>query len=330
MADLNEDMAEIIFQGLAFTLNALTVGIIITIKKMRKRQNIFTCNIALADGLSALLVIVAKGLLYQGVLYRGVLWILLSYRSLYFIGIFSTLAVALHRFIIIRFDPFNKRNIVTAPRCIIGCFLIWAVPFVTFFSIDLSTSLAIIRLGLPAMIFATNGISTVCYLLVYWAITRAAHAAGLSDRALVQRLQQNRRVLVTFALVVLTNIVCWTPYCICNFISTARPDLAFDNRQFTPWYGVTFKIARGMQSLNGVLNPIIYWSRLTDFRQLLKEVCPCRKTGGKETASSIANNSSVAETSLRTEPSESSPNEQHEVRGLDAVQGNQVSYVVNT
>ncbi|XP_003723953.1 melanocortin receptor 5-like [Strongylocentrotus purpuratus] len=140
MAEIHHYIAELVLQSLAFILNVLTVGVIIGRKKLRKQQNIFTCNIALADGLSALLVIVSIGQIYRDVKVKGVWWIVLTFRSMYFIGIFSTLAVALHRFIIIRFDPFNKRNLVTAPRCIILCVIIWAVPFATFFSFDRTTS----------------------------------------------------------------------------------------------------------------------------------------------------------------------------------------------
>lgn len=42
-------------------------------------------------------------------------------------GITSTLAVAFHRFIILRFDPFNKRNLVTGPRLIATCILLWVL-----------------------------------------------------------------------------------------------------------------------------------------------------------------------------------------------------------
>ena len=248
---------------------------------------------------------------------------------MYFIGIFSTLAVALHRFIIIRFDPFNKRNLVTAPRCIILCVIIWAVPFATFFSFGRSTSIAFIRLGLPALIFASNGLSTVCYALVYWAITSAARKAGLADRMLVQRIKQNKKVLTTFALVVGTNIVCWTPYCLCNFIATLRPDLAFANYDYTLWFEVVYKLSRGIQSLNGVLNPIIYWTRLTDFRQLLKEICPCSRNKDDGGTLSNTNNASNTEISLQIEESSVATPKDPD-KHVKVVSMKQNSYIVET
>lgn len=96
-------------------------------------------------------------------------------------------------------------------------------------------------------------------------------------------------MLLTFALVVGTNFVCWTPHCVYYIISYARfdwvivfvdgvPDLAL-------WYKFLDIVSKCLTGLNGIINPIIYWTRIKDFRLVLNDICLCTRGSTDESVS---------------------------------------------
>lgn len=206
-------------------------------------------------------------------------------------GITSTLAVAFHRFIILRFDPFNKRNLVTGPRLIASCILLWILAVGPLFALQLSPTARsfFARLIAPVLKLVAHSICAACYAVIYLTLSGTARKAGLSGNALVQRIKQNQKVLLTFALVVGTNFVCWTPHCVFYIISYARfdwvivfvdgvLDLAF-------WYKILDIVSKSLTGLNGIINPIIYWTRIKDFRLVLNDICLCAKGSTDESVS---------------------------------------------
>lgn len=211
--------------------------------------------------------------------------------------------MAIHRFTIIRFDPFNKRNLATAPRCIAVCIVIWIIPVGTFITIKTFNKDARVEtLIFPIITFASHAICVVCYTIVYSTIASSARKAGLSDRMLVRRIKQNKQILTTFALVVGTNVVCWFPLSLSFFISYIRPDWVFNLNTFrlNSWFRVFANVSRGLLGLNGILNPIIYWTRLTDFRNLIGLPRCCKSASN---ASSSEPESAKNDLSLQTQDS---------------------------
>ncbi|XP_041484699.1 monocarboxylate transporter 7-like [Lytechinus variegatus] len=127
----------------------MTMFLIIGSRRLRKKQNIFICNIALVDCVASALPFVYWLMLYIGV--RPDYNVILIMRASLIIETGSTLSVALFRLITLRFDPFNKRNLVTAPRCILACIFIWIIPIGAFFIIakldmDYSTAGSLVTL----------------------------------------------------------------------------------------------------------------------------------------------------------------------------------------
>ncbi|XP_041477754.1 substance-P receptor-like [Lytechinus variegatus] len=293
--------------GISVGMNAATVAAIIASKRLRKTQNIFVCNIATVDCITSTLAILTLLLSYL----RGINITLLhlGMRAAVITGIFSALAVAIHRFIIIRFDPFNKRNLVTAPRCVVASIAFWLIPLGTFTAINLfniDERVDLETLILPMVSFVSHTICTVCYVTVYWTISNAANEqVGLSNRMLLQRIKQNKKVLVTFALVVGTNIVCSLPISFSYFIIYVRPDWVFNFETFTLNYKfwIYANVTRGLLGLNGILNPIIYWSRLTDFRNLITSNVPRCCIPTRSPSSHKAEGEKNAELSLKTQES---------------------------
>nr|XP_054765790.1 G-protein coupled receptor 12-like [Lytechinus pictus] len=299
MSSLSTYSVLVSLHGISVGMNAATVAAIIASKRLRKTQNIFTCNIAIVDCITSALTIIAILLSYLRDINISILH--LGSRAVVITGIFSALAVAIHRFIIIRFDPFNKRNLVTAPRCVVASIAFWLVPLGTFTAIKLFNKderVELETLILPIVSIVSHAICTVCYVTVYWTILNAAHEVGLSNRMLLQRIKQNKKVLITFALVVGTNIACSLPLSLSFFISYVRPDWVFNFNTFklNSSFRAFANVARGLLGLNGILNPIMYWTRLTDFRNLIN-CCTRKPPSGK------AEGERNAELSLKTQES---------------------------
>lgn len=199
--------------------------------------------------------------------------------------------MAFHRFIILRFDPFNKRSLVTGPRLIATCILLWVLAVGPLFALQLSPTARsfFARLIAPVLKLVAHSICAACYAVIYLTLSGTARKAGLSGNALVQRIKQNQKVLLTFALVVGTNFVCWTPYCVFYIISYTRfdwvivfvdgvLDLAF-------WYKILDIVSKSLTGLNGIINPIIYWTRIKDFRLVLNDICLCARGSTDESVS---------------------------------------------
>ncbi|XP_054766134.2 uncharacterized protein LOC129273115 [Lytechinus pictus] len=278
MGELDTYIPMLILNSIAIVCNAITVIVIIASKTLRKTQNIFLWNIAFSDFVATFMTVFT--LLYRHFTREyisdqtGVL-----IRVSYLTGICSTVSVALHRIFVIRFDPFNTRKLFTGPRCIFVCIIFWAVLLTFSFAIQAfarQTYFAVSAI-LPLATFGAHCLSAVCYAVVYMTISGAARKAGLSGDTLEQRVKQNKKVLMTFALVVGTNILCWTPFCVRLIIGYVRPEwivpVSYPYPDPTLWFIRLENAALCFQGVNGILNPLIYFTRLTGFRQLLRDTC---------------------------------------------------------
>ncbi|XP_071490991.1 uncharacterized protein [Diadema antillarum] len=101
-------------------------------------------------------------------------------------SIFSTLAIAFQRFVVIRLDPFGNRNLVTAPRSMAVCVIIWFI------------------------------------VLFGYTVTRVSLQVGLPSDVQARCADQNRKILLTFGLVVGTTFVAWAMFpCVLLIVSFA-------------------------------------------------------------------------------------------------------------
>ncbi|XP_041476131.1 melanocortin receptor 4-like [Lytechinus variegatus] len=258
--------------GLGVALNAVTVIAILAVKKLRTTQNIFTLNIALSDMAAALMSLIITFLNMSFIAQPVVVSALLSVA--YTTGILSTLAVAFHRFIVIKLDPFNNRRLVTRARCIITSIVFWLMNSAIFVTIHYNVlENSLLGFITPIVILGSHIASALCYIIIYFAVAASARRAGIS----AQRAKQNARILITFALVVGTNILCWAPGCIYIIILYTQPRSSWGKLgailiQVLRWWLI---------SANSVLNPIIYWSRLSDFRKFLNKICCSKPLSGE-------------------------------------------------
>nr|XP_054764632.1 adenosine receptor A2b-like [Lytechinus pictus] len=258
--------------GLGIALNGATVIAIIAVKELRTTQNIFTCNIALSDMAAALISLIITILNVSFIEQPVVISAFLSVA--YTSAILSTLAVAFHRFIVIKLDPFNNRRLVTGSRCIITCIVFWLMNSAIFVTIHYNIlENSLLGFITPIVILGCHIASAFCYVVIYFAVAASARRAGIS----AQRAKQNARILITFALVVGTNILCWAPGCIYIIILYTQPRSSWGKLgailiQVLRWW---------LFSANSIVNPIIYWARLSDFRNFLSKRCCSKPRSGE-------------------------------------------------
>lgn len=200
-------------------------------------------------------------------------------------SILSTLAVALHRLILIRLSPFSCKRIVTALRCIAVSVTIWLVVFSVFltnnlFNDEFTFFFSFIQ---PILNFSAITVSAICYIFVYATLLRSARQVRLSSDAHLRRIAQNKRVLCTFALIVGSNMACWSVYCVYLLLTYTSPNRLYKaneegNYEPADWAELLINIGWLLVNINAIINPIIYWTRLTDFRRVLLNCCGCRRS----------------------------------------------------
>ncbi|XP_041478068.1 uncharacterized protein LOC121426005 [Lytechinus variegatus] len=126
-------------------------------------------------------------------------------------------------------------------------------------------------------------ITAICYILIYKKIARISENVGLNNAALQRRAKNSKKVLMTFALVVASTSVCWI---IMGFFLVVQYIYSLivnkHQAQFEEHWllNVLFDIGDMLVSMNAILNPVIIWLRLTDFRMQLRagfERLGCRK-----------------------------------------------------
>ncbi|XP_072169043.1 uncharacterized protein [Diadema setosum] len=194
--------------SLAVFMNFVTLCAILAIPALRKSQNIFTFSLALADFILALCNVIG---------FSDFLWNTVtpfSYELLppsIMLSLLSTLAIAVHRLIVLRIDTFGSQRLVTAKRLIAVCVAMWFIVIASF--------------------------------------------------TLMFRYVDN--TIASYGLIPIMGM----------------------------WFFPLVESAMLLLSLNGVLNPAIYWLRLTEFRRQLTKCCS--RAGANEKKSQVTVSSNV-------------------------------------
>ncbi|XP_072172504.1 sphingosine 1-phosphate receptor 2-like [Diadema setosum] len=249
----------------AMLCNLLTLFAILGIPALRREQNIFTFNLALSDLVQAVSLIGQVANVQSGTV-TPIIGDLQAPAII--MSIFSTLAIAFQRFVVIRLDPFGNRKIITATRSIAACVIVWfivlfgyiAIPELIETNADL-VSFEIVPVASVTFVFLL--FTTLCYVVIYQQVEKVSLQVELPSDVKARRADQNRKILLTFGLVVGTTFVAWAMFpCVLLMVFVA-PHLA--SKYFRPLVDASLILL----ALNLVVNPTIYWFRLVEFRQQL-------------------------------------------------------------
>ncbi|XP_071493668.1 adrenocorticotropic hormone receptor-like [Diadema antillarum] len=264
----------LIFTASAALINFLTICVILASSQLRKRQNVFAFNLALADCLAGVLIFVRSlgPLLDEGAANRidEASWIEPVFIAALLVSLSSVLAIAFHRYIVVRLDPFGQRGIATLPRLIVVCVIIWAIFLTVYLTVSMTVQYYFVSLFMSSiLIMVFLVLTSICYVLIYRsiALTPTDHE-GRGDSLLAKRTQEQKRIICTFALIVGISFVCWFPMCIILLLEyhvEAVHDL--------DWFWYISDTAFCLVALSGVIDPVIYWIRLREFRGVLLSCC---------------------------------------------------------
>ncbi|XP_072179208.1 uncharacterized protein [Diadema setosum] len=247
-------------------INGLTLVLILHNEKLRDQRNVFTFNLALADFTAATCEIFIATLPFKPV----VIALKLIFHCALLVSVLSVLAVACFRFIAISVDPFGHRMILTTRRCIAGSALMWLLLVGPLMIIKYATDAysTVLLLINPIIMFSSLAITAMCYVMTYRDISSAGSGeAGIGGtEQLKGRQRENRKVLRTFVVITLTSCVCWIVHCFHDILQI-----------YSIWYDNIDAVSNILVAVNFVLDPVIYWWRLDEFRAVL--VKAVRRTG---------------------------------------------------
>ncbi|XP_041481860.1 adenosine receptor A3-like [Lytechinus variegatus] len=253
---------------LGVILNLLSMGAILSFKTLRKTKNIFISHLSFCDFVASICIVITY-IKYLTQLDFSTSFVQHTFGVALVMSLLSTLAIAVERFIIFYLDPFGNRKIITPFRTTLAFLVSWACVNVMFYLMGYLIRESLYRISkviLSSSIWIAIIVTAAFYGIIYQKITSASKGIGASDTFLQRRYKVHQKIIVTFSLVVGTTGLCWLPLTVTEFLK------AFPQVHDTPWFIALDRIFFSILCLNQVLNPIIVWSRMTEFRDKLK-VC---------------------------------------------------------
>ncbi|XP_033113746.1 adrenocorticotropic hormone receptor-like [Anneissia japonica] len=249
--------------ALTFLTNLLVFIVLITDTKLHKKQNAFIGLLSLADMSYSISTFLAIHKNPVGSGYRGVLWSIADGALL--TSVLALAAIAIDRYIALIWAPFRYNIIVTPKRCVTVCLLLVFGPFVLFSIIyaffDNTTANVTITCVTAAIII----MNTCIYRNIYKQLQRKQVGIPVMQ----QDLEESKKLLMTFTIIVGIFIITWTPLIILT-LTTGVLGLFGNGRSYFLMMIIGYEI--GM--VNSLANPIIYWFRMPTFRRAaLKLVC---------------------------------------------------------
>ncbi|XP_038057054.1 substance-K receptor-like [Patiria miniata] len=247
--------------------NILVLAVLAGTKRLRIKYYGFVYNLALAD-----LCFAAFAISFPWAENSPVFALMMA---CYIVSILTIFAVAVNRYLALSLMPPSRYDAVVTGRRLFGvCVLIWAVSLLLNLLPVLTVSPGVMfwiyGLVRPLTVFIIWLITAIIYIVVFRKIKMytppmASNPGVTASAESIQaktRVRQTRKLLITFVLILAACFVCWMPYSIVRVIAFAEPKdlespIFFDAYWFAGW----------MYCISAMINPLIYWGRLDEFRQ---------------------------------------------------------------
>ncbi|XP_041480133.1 adrenocorticotropic hormone receptor-like [Lytechinus variegatus] len=259
---------------LGVILNLLSMGAILSFRALRKIKNMFIFHLSFCDFVSSISIMITY-VIYLTPLELSTMYLQLTFAVSLSMSLVTTLAIAVERFILFYLDPFGNRKIITPFRAILALLVAWACVGGVFYLLGTTFRKSVYAYLVGKVIFSFSifiiiTVTISLYMIIYKKVTSASKGLGSSDTFLQRRFKMHQKIIVTFSLVVGTTGLCWSPLTVTEIFKglPAVNDKA--------WYFALDRVFFSILCINQVLNPIIVWSRLTEFRNRLKL---CRRDG---------------------------------------------------
>ncbi|XP_041480714.1 uncharacterized protein LOC121428176 [Lytechinus variegatus] len=245
--------------AVSIVLMITTLLVIALHPSLRKKQNIFPFNIILADCVLCLHIFVNYSLWASGSPFHNCLSCLRAspFVASQMVSAGSIFLVALEQLTVFRLDPFGVKNILTKCRRIFICVLTW----VLMIGIAICVTTVFPDPMLPNARFYFCNVSIVLTGIFYFLVYRAIVGARFDGNSRIQRQRnRNKRILRTYALVLGTTLILATcPDCYCFIVY-------YISLQSVPSCVTIVWVF--MIAMNSLANTLIYWWRLSEFREI--------------------------------------------------------------
>ncbi|XP_038054650.1 melanocortin receptor 5-like [Patiria miniata] len=289
------------FSVLAVLANLMVMVVIARTSHLRIKYYAFVYNLILAD-----LGFAVMGSIYPWNYMNSTIEDLLQIFST--VNALTVLAVAINRYLAMSLTPPSRYDaLVTPVRLFVACLLMWCfaigITIPQMFTADINSYNVFHAVVRSLLIIIIWLITALVYVVVFRKIKRykppLADSAPIdpsSEQSHSTRYRQTRRLLVTFSIITAASLVCWIPANVNILILYFKQDIL----RVMPGFRVYYGVALFVYSLNTLVDPLIYWWRLDDFREALcAVVCCCRrKSRSSEVETGVDNEVTIKDTAL--------------------------------
>ncbi|XP_072020724.1 melanocortin receptor 5-like [Amphiura filiformis] len=247
--------------SLAFIFNGTVMMLICGHRNLRRPQNIFVVNLALADIGTCIVAVCDTFQRHLTILEMEPIL-----NAMLLVSILSIFAIAVDRYVALKGAPLKHHTMITAPRVVFACTLIWIFSFIIC-SIEyiIPRSHKVISFFFsPISVISTLILTAITYSLIFYSLRKPIIGSSLSRHYVDIRRRRTKRVLKTFTIILVTNFICWIPMCVFLLIEYVSEQESLSD---TFWIAATFSF--DLAALNAAVNPICFLWRLPEAKRLL-------------------------------------------------------------
>ncbi|XP_038045154.1 adenosine receptor A2b-like [Patiria miniata] len=239
-------------------------------RRIRRRINIFVCNLSLAD--------LCIGVCFPITLRLGSSRVDVVSSVFLLVSTVCVTSVALERFVAVVLSPFRYKEMFTYRRCIVISLFCWIIPVVV--TIPLSLNLEIFYrvffVVAPCVVLFELCLTGALYSAIYYTVRKQRRQITV-NLPLAPELHQTRRLSTLFALIVGLFPLCWLPMVVIVMVQS----LSFGKKNVCFVANVPFYAGLCVGLITSVVNPFIYWWRMPDYKDGTKALCAflfCKKS----------------------------------------------------
>ncbi len=230
---------------------------------LRRPQNIFVLNLALADIGTCVVAIWDIFLEHQTFRILKMEPIL---NSVLLVSAMSISAVAVDRYVALKGAPLRHHTMFTTPRVLLACALLWIFSFLVC-SIEFiipASHRTISYFFSPVFVIFTLILTAVTYIVIFNSIKKPVVGSNNNRNYNDFRRRRTKRVLTTFTIILVTNFICWFPMCVFLFL-----EYGSDQEDLSTTFWIASSFSFDLTALNAAINPVCFLWRLPEAKLLL-------------------------------------------------------------
>ncbi|XP_038065136.1 melanocortin receptor 5-like [Patiria miniata] len=264
-------IAEQVGSSVTFVGNLLALTIFLWTKKLRIKYYAFVINLVIANLFDPTMTFILQ--YYDNDILLALL------RTSFFVAELNLLAIAVNRLLALSITPPARYDsLVTSGRLFVVCILLWLISAAIYLPSTYVFTKVTIRLVRPVITLTILVVTAVLYYIVFLKISRytpplaSTPALKDADEVTRTRMRQTRYMMVTVTIILVSSLICWLPFCCANVY------IYFSGKYYrgqTEEFKITFTAFILLLKFNSLINPFIYWWRISEFRDGLKRLVCC-------------------------------------------------------